>query len=85
MDAVQRTLFPGGSDSVDDDACSVYTVEMVSAAIEAPRGAHESRHPDEPKRRETSLVVGLVSALRSLQCRQFRAQLISMGDKRFLG
>jgi hypothetical protein len=30
MDAVKRTLFPGGSDSVDDDACSVYTVEMVS-------------------------------------------------------
>ena len=25
MDAFQRTLFPGGGDSVDDDACSVYT------------------------------------------------------------
>ena len=30
MDAFQRTLFPGVGDSVDD-ACSVYTVEMVSA------------------------------------------------------
>ena len=36
MDAVQRTLFPGGSDSVDDDACSVYTVE---------RAAPQSRRP----------------------------------------
>ena len=26
MDAFQRTLFPGGGDSVDDDACSVYTL-----------------------------------------------------------
>jgi hypothetical protein len=37
------------------------------------------------QRRKTSLVVGLVSALRSLQCRQFRAQLIAMGNMRFLG
>jgi len=27
MDAFQRTLFPGSGDSVDDDACSVYTLE----------------------------------------------------------
>lgn len=34
MDAFQRTPFPGSGDSVDDDdACSVYTVEMVSAAL----------------------------------------------------
>ena len=41
MDAFQRTLFPGGGDSVDDDACSVYTVEMVSAAL----GQHEPATP----------------------------------------
>ena len=39
MDAFQRTLFPGSGDSVDDDACSVYTVEMVSGAL----GQHELR------------------------------------------
>jgi hypothetical protein len=29
MDAFQRTLFLGGGDSVDDDACSVYTLQAA--------------------------------------------------------
>jgi len=46
MDAFQRTLFRGSGDSVDDDACSVYTVEMVSAAL----GQHELRATPVPAR-----------------------------------
>jgi len=37
MDAFQRTLFPGSGDSVDDDACSVYTVEISADSISGAR------------------------------------------------
>jgi hypothetical protein len=62
MDAFQRTLFPGSGDSVDYDACSVYTVEISADSISGARShcsmsvTRHGQHPSATTRRGLGLL-----------------------------